>query len=189
MSVKEVSVLPSTDIWEIDTAHSLVSFSIRHHAVASFRATFAGITGSYDAATGLLRGEVPADGIQLSGPLDRLRGHLLGSDFFNAEQYPTFSFTSSSFGELDGKLTFTGDVTLRGVTQSVAGTGIVYGPLTIRRGNGDVGDRFGVDLKAVIDRRDFDIKWNSEVAEGIVNLGWDVAIEATLELVGPLQSS
>jgi polyisoprenoid-binding protein YceI len=188
MSVQEVTVLPSTDTWEIDNAHSLASFSVRHHAVASFRATFAGITGSYDAATGVLKGEVPVDGIQLSGPLDRLRGHLLSPDFFDAEHYPTFEFTSSSFGELDGKLTFTGEITLRGVTQSVTGTGIVYGPLKIKRGNGDIGERFGLDLKAVIDRRDFDINFNGEVAEGIANLGWDVNIEVTLELVGPLQS-
>src|ERR1700753_2609371 len=127
MSVQEVTVLPGTDTWEIDSAHSLASFSVRHHAVASFRATFAGITGSYDGATGVLTGEVPVEGLQLSGPLDRLRGHLLGTDFFSAEQYPTFSFNSNSFGELDGKLTFSGDLTLRGVTQSVAGSGIVYG--------------------------------------------------------------
>jgi polyisoprenoid-binding protein YceI len=189
MSVKEVSVLPTTDIWEIDTVHSLASFSVRHHAVASFRATFFGITGSYDAATGVLKGEVPADGIELSGPLDRLKGHLLGPDFFNADQYPTFSFTSSSFRELDDKLTFTGDVTLRGVTQSVAGTGTVHGPLTVTRGNGDVADRFGIDLKAVIDRRDFDIKWNTEIAAGIANLGWEVGLEVTLELAGPLQNA
>ncbi len=131
---------------------------------------------------------MPVDGLQASGPLDRLKGHLLSADFFDAEHYPTFSFTSTAFGEHDGQLTFQGELMLRGVTQRVSGTGRVYGPLTIRRGNGDVGDRFGVDLRAVIDRRDFDITWNSEVAEGIVNLGWDVTIEATLELVGPLQS-
>lgn len=70
----------------------------------------------------------------------------------------------------------------------MSGTGKVYGPLEIHRGNGDVGERFGLDLKTVIDRRDFDIKWNSEVAEGIVNLGWDVTIEVTLEFAGPLQN-
>lgn len=188
MSVQEATVLPSTDVWEIDAGHSLASFSVRHHAIASFRSTFAGITGSYDAATGVLQGAVPVDGLQASGPLERLKGHLLSADFFDAEHYPTFSFTSALFGERDGVLTFQGELTLRGVTQQVSGTGTVYGPLTIRRGNGDVGDRFGVDLKTVIDRRDFDIKWNSEVAEGIANLGWDVTIEVTLELVGPLQN-
>lgn len=112
----------------------------------------------------------------------------MGADFFDAEHYPTFRFTSSSFGEHEGELTFQGELTLRGVTQQVSGTGKVYGPLEIHRGNGDVGERFGLDLKTVIDRRDFDIKWNSEVAEGIVNLGWDVTIEVTLEFAGPLQN-
>src|ERR1700744_3378739 len=99
MSVQAATVLPTADVWEIDAGHSLASFAVRHHAAATFRGVCAGITGRYDAATGVLKGEVPVDGVQLSGPLERLKGHLLSADFFDAEHYPTFSFVSSSFGE------------------------------------------------------------------------------------------
>jgi hypothetical protein len=45
-----------------------------------------------------------------------------------------------------------------------------------------VSERLGIDLVTTIDRREWGINFNNEVAEGIANLGWDVTIEAALEL-------
>jgi hypothetical protein len=45
-----------------------------------------------------------------------------------------------------------------------------------------VTNRLGIDLLTTIDRREVGITFNNEVADGIVNLGWDVQIEAALEL-------
>ena len=89
--------LPSTDLWAIDPAHSTVSFSVTHHAVATFRSGFKSINGAYDGDAGRLYGEVPVAGVTLTG-MDRLKGHILTEDFFDAERFPTFSFASSSSG-------------------------------------------------------------------------------------------
>jgi polyisoprenoid-binding protein YceI len=179
--------LPSTDVWAIDPAHSTVSFSVTHHAVATFRSGFKSITGAYDGNAGRLYGEVPVTGVTLTG-LDRLKGHILTPDFFDAEQFPTFSFASESVA-LDGdELTIEGELTLRGVTKPIVATGSVQGPLSIRHGDGHTSERFGIDLTTTIDRRDFGILFNNEVAEGVLNLGWNVKIEAALELVREVET-
>ena len=173
--------LPKTGVWSIDSAHSTVNFSVTHHAVASFRSSFTNISGAYDGEHQKLSGEVQVSDITLTG-LDRLKGHILTPDFFNAEEFPTFSFASTAIRQDGDKLVFEGDLTLRGVTRPITATGSVRGPQTVRHGDGHVSDRLGIDLKATIDRREWGINFNNEVAEGITNLGWDVKVTAALEL-------
>ena len=182
MSVTQVvaSSLPETGVWSIDSVHSSVRFSVRHHAVAHFRSSFSGIVGAYDAATTSLSGEVDVTNLDLN--VERLKAHLLSADFFDAEKFPAFSFASSSIS-LDGSdLTLTGNLTLHGITKPITATGSVRGPQTVRHGDGHVSERLGIDLTTIIDRRNWDLNFNSEVAEGIINLGWDVRVEAALEL-------
>ena len=86
--------LPASGVWTVDSVHSSVSFSLRHHAVARFRSGFTSITGSYDADESLLTGEVKVADLDLR--VEQLKSHLLSTDFFNAEAFPSFSFASNS---------------------------------------------------------------------------------------------
>jgi polyisoprenoid-binding protein YceI len=181
MTTTTTEALPTTGLWSIDSAHSTVTFSVRHHAVATFRSSFSNITGAYDGESGRLSGEVQVADITLTG-LDRLKGHILTPDFFDAEEHPTFTFSSVRITDEADSLSVEGELTLRGITRHVAATGAVRGPQTVRHGDGRVTQRLGIDLTTTIDRRDFGIAFNNEVAEGIANLGWDVRIEAALEL-------
>jgi polyisoprenoid-binding protein YceI len=181
MSATTVETLPAAGIWHIDSAHSTVNFSVRHHAVATFRSSFTNITGAYDGEAWRLAGRVQVADITLTG-LDRLKGHILTPDFFDADKHPTFSFESTNIIPDGDGLTIEGDLTLRGIARPVVASGSVRGPLTVRHGDGHVTNRLGIDLRTTIDRREFDITFNNEVAEGILNLGWDVQIEAALEL-------
>jgi polyisoprenoid-binding protein YceI len=176
-----VDSLPNTGVWSIDSAHSSVSFSVRHHAVATFRNSFTNISGAYDGAEQQLTGEVQVSEIILTG-LDRLKSHILTPDFFNAEEFPTFSFRTTAIEQVGTKLTVEGELTLRGITKPITATGTVHGPQTTRHGDGHVSDRLGIDLATTIDRREWGINFNTEIAEGVANLGWDVEIVAALEL-------
>jgi polyisoprenoid-binding protein YceI len=176
-----VDSLPRTGLWNIDSHHSTVNFSVRHHAVATFRSSFTNIGGTYDAAEQQLTGEVAVADITLTG-LDRLKGHILTPDFFNADEFPTFSFRSTSVEQDGDRLILHGDLTLRGITRPITAEGSVRGPQTTRHGDGHVSQRLGIDLATVIDRRDWEINFNGQIAEGVTNLGWDVKIEAALEL-------
>jgi polyisoprenoid-binding protein YceI len=182
MSVITSEALPTTGVWSIDSAHSSVGFSVRHHAVATFRSTFTNISGSYEGDANRLSGQVRVADITLTG-LDRLKGHILTKDFFDAEEFPVFSFESTNVSYDSEGLTVEGEITLRGVTKPITARGSFTGPQTVHKRDGGSAERLGIDLTTTIDRRDFGINFNNEVAEGVVNLGWDVKIEAALELV------
>ena len=158
-----------------------MNFSVRDHAAATFRSGSTNVSGSYDAEEGEIAGEVAVADITLTG-LDRLKGHILTPDFFNAEEFPTFSFRADDISENGDKVLVKGELTLRGVTRPITATGTIRGPQTTRHGDGHVSERLGIDLVTTIDRRNWGINFNNEVAEGITNLGWDVTVEAALEL-------
>jgi polyisoprenoid-binding protein YceI len=174
--------LPQTGVWEIDSHHSTIHFSVTHHAVATFRSTFTDVTGAYDAEQGELAGEVEVKNITLTG-LDRLKGHIFTPDFFDAEEFPTISFRSAKIHEDRHEVVVEGELTLRGVTKPITARGSVNGPQAIYRDGELVSERIGIDLVTTIDRREWGVNFNNEVAQGVTNLGWDVKIDAALELV------
>jgi polyisoprenoid-binding protein YceI len=181
MSLTTAPALPEVGTWQIDAMHSTIRFGITHHGIAAFRGGFTGVTGSYDGASGVLSGSVAVGNIDLQG-VDLLREHMLSPGWFDAERCPTISFRSDAL-ELGagGKLRANGKFTLKGVTKPVTATGSVTGPVSVTLGD-KTKERVGISLSTTIDRRDFDLDANSEVAAGILNVGWDVAIDVVLEL-------
>jgi polyisoprenoid-binding protein YceI len=181
MSNDTVTALPQTGTWEIDSRHSTMRFSVIHHSVAYFRASFFPITGSYDAATRTLTGSVRSADLQV--PIDQLRSHLLTADFFDAEQHDTITFTSTSIDADGPALTIQGDLTLKGVTRPVTATGSATAPAAVAHPDGSEADHFGLELETTIDRRDFGLTFNNPLPSGVENLGWNVRIDVALELI------
>ena len=74
------------------------SFSVRHMVVGTFRGEF----GEIDATLtdGKLIGRVQVASLQIRD--ERLKGHLLSPDFFDAERYPEIVYESSSLTVDDG---------------------------------------------------------------------------------------
>jgi polyisoprenoid-binding protein YceI len=181
MSLTTAPALPEIGTWQIDAVHSTIRFGITHHGIATFRGGFTGVAGSYDGASGVLSGSVAVDNIDLQG-VDVFKDHLLSAGWFDAERFPTISFNSDAL-ELgsDGRLRASGKFTLKGVTRLVTATGSVSGPVSITLGD-RTKERVAITLSTTIDRRDFGLDANNEVAAGILNVGWDVAIDVVLEL-------
>ncbi|MDF1573821.1 MAG: YceI family protein [Bacteroidales bacterium] len=86
----------------------------------------------------------------------RLVGHLKSDDFFGVEQYPTASFVVSKSTKFkDGKSTLTGDITIKGKTESItfevlrtgkeytASLGIDRSRFDVRFGSGSFFDNLG----------------------------------------------
>lgn len=182
MSTTLLSALPSTGTWSVDPIHSSARFSVTHHAIATFRAGFDSISGVFDAESGVLSGSVPVEHIDLQG-VAKFKSDLLAERFFDGEHHPSLSFVSTELdADADGGLRLKGELTIKGVTKPISAVGHSRGPITVRHHDGRESERLGIDLSTVIDRRDFGMTHNNELAEGILNLGWDVAIEAALEL-------
>ena len=169
-----------TGAWKIDTIHSHVGFSVKHMVVATFRGRFEDYQGELDVTdAGLaLKGSVKVDSLVVKD--ENLAGHLKSPDFFDSATYPEISFSSTSIeaGE-NGELTVTGDLTIKDNTHPVTARGAITGPHENIAGKEGV----GIELEAVVDRREFGLNWNAPLPKGGFALENDVKLEVSLELV------
>jgi polyisoprenoid-binding protein YceI len=172
---------PVTGSWTVDTVHSHVGFSVKHMVVATFRGRFEQYEGSLSTAADgapALQGKVQVDSLVVKD--ENLAAHLKSPDFFDSASHPeiTFSSTAVKLGE-DGAVEVDGDLTIKGNTHRVTARGTYSGPHTDIAGN----DKIGVELEAVIDRREFGLEWNAPLPKGGFALENDVKLEVSLELV------
>jgi polyisoprenoid-binding protein YceI len=167
--------------WKIDTIHSHVGFAVKHMVVSTFRGRFEDYDGALtvgEDGAPRLQGSVDVGSINVKD--ENLAGHLRSPDFFDSENYPRINFLSSaiSVGER-GELEVEGDLTIKDHTHRVTARGSVTGPHVDIAGN----DKVGVELEAVIDRREYGLLWNAPLPKGGFALDNDVTLQVSLELV------
>ncbi len=110
---------------QVDTAGSRVGFTGRK-ITGSADGSFTRFTGTVDLVYGRpARGAVSIDVEVASLGIDpeRLRGHLLSADFFDAARFPRATFVSSAIvagAAAPATHTVTGNLTLHGVTKSIS---------------------------------------------------------------------
>lgn len=112
--------------YTVDTVHSNVIFKIRHAGVSNFYGEFTGFSGQVrfdkgDFTTSSVSFEIEIDSVDTdNGKRD---DHLKGADFFNARQYPTATFKSTSISDNgDGTYAMSGELTLYGQTKPITAT-------------------------------------------------------------------
>jgi polyisoprenoid-binding protein YceI len=164
-----------TGAWTLDKIHSSASFAVKHSVVATFRGGFSDIEASI--ADGQLTGVVGVASIDVRDP--NLNGHLLSPDFFDAERFPEITFVSTAVRPEGDAVVVEGDLTLKGTTKRVAGTGTIAGPTVGIDGS----ERVGIELTAKVDRREFGLTWNAPRPSGELVLGDEVTLTVQLELV------
>jgi polyisoprenoid-binding protein YceI len=160
--------------WTVDPVHSVAGFSVRHMMVGTFRGEFNELDASL--TDGKLVGRVKVASLNLKD--ERLAGHLLSPDFFDAERYPEIVFESSSLSVEDGLLTSEGTLTVKDKTVPVTATGRIAGPVVTL---GDI-EKIGIDLETTVDREQVGLRYNAPLPKGGVVLGDDVTITVSLEL-------
>jgi polyisoprenoid-binding protein YceI len=154
-----------TGTWNVDPAHSTVGFSVKHMGIATVRGHFAAFEGSIvigdDLAATTVTGSVDVPSVS-TNQADR-DGHLQSGDFFDAENHPKISFTSTSIEPLDAT-TFrvTGDLTIRGTTKPITLHAEIEGTDVDPWGN----ERVGVTATGELSRGDFGMAFNQALGSG-----------------------
>jgi polyisoprenoid-binding protein YceI len=96
------------------------------------------------------------------------------------EKYPAITFKSKRIESADGKLRMIGDLTMRGVTKEVSLD--VDGPTpAIKDQKGIM--HMGASATTTVNRKDFNILWNSTLDGGGVVVGDQVSITIDVELI------
>lgn len=179
------ATLPSltAGTWVIDTVHSTVGFSVRHLVVSKVRGTFNEFSGAITVAadgTASVAAEIQVTSIDTNNT-DR-DAHIKSADFFDAEQFPTATFTSTAVRAKGENYVVEGDFTLHGVTRTVE-LALEFNGVHPGAGNGPVA---GFEATTVINRKDFDITIDIPLEGGGAVVGDKIAI--TLEIEAGLQS-
>jgi polyisoprenoid-binding protein YceI len=174
------AVQPFSGVYTTDPVHSTFGFAVRYAGVGRFRATFDDVSATLTASDDglVLEGAARADSISIREP-EQFRAHVLGSDFFDADNHPEVAFRSTSV-ELsgDGTARVEGELTIAGKSKQVVASGAWTEP---GQGLGTI--RAGFELETVVDRRDFGFDWQAELPNGREALAWDVELEIVLALV------
>jgi polyisoprenoid-binding protein YceI len=112
--------------------------------------------------------------------VEKRDNHLRSADFFDAATYPTLTFKSRHVEKIsDSQYKVTGDLTMRGVTKVVPLTVDFAGEMPDGFGN----VRAGFSTSTTIDRREFHVDWNRQLANGGYMLSDEVKVEIDLEAV------
>jgi polyisoprenoid-binding protein YceI len=151
--------------YTIDPSHSRLGFSARHAMVATVRGSFTQFEGTAhidtaNPAASTVKVTIAANSID-TGSKDR-DGHLLSGDFFETEQYPDITFTSTEVARDGEEWTITGDLSIKGVSHAVTVPFEFTGSATDPFGN----TRIGFEGETSISRKDWGLSWNAALETG-----------------------
>ena len=159
-------------IYGIDTLHSQLGFSVRHLGISVIRGMFDRYRGELcvgdDLASTVVTVEAEMASIN-SGNQDR-DVHMYGPDWFDVDTYPKMTFRSTSIIEAPDGYAMTGDLTIKGITNSVTFAAIYNGSNTFPM---DQSTHFGFEASGSISRSAFGVSYGVPLLSDHVKLTLD----------------
>ena len=163
--------------WTIETAHSEVSFTVRHLGLSKVRGrfnTFAGtVTISADRLASAVHAEIDLSSIDTNNP--QRDGHLRSTDFFDLAAHPTMTFVSIAVTETSLR----GELTISGITKPVELDLEFHGVTT----DGYGVTRAGFSATGQIRRSDYGIDFNAPVGLDRMLISDKVTVELEIQAV------
>ena len=122
LAVAAAPALHAADQFKVDPVHSSISFQIEHAGISYVHGRFNNVSGEFtidkaDPSKSSCSLTIKAESVDTNQKgRDQ---HLRGADFFNAKQFPTISFKSTSFKAVKDGFEVTGEMTMHGETKPV----------------------------------------------------------------------
>ena len=169
-------------VYQVDTAHSEVEFTVKHLVFFDVSGVFtdyqAEIVADPDGKT-IQSAKAIIQVTSINTNEKKRDDHLRSPDFFDAANHPELTFVSKRVEGAGDDITLHGDLTIRGTTHEVALKGAFKGAITDPWGN----QRAGFSASTVINRHDYGLKWNKALEAGGYVVGDDVTINLNIEAV------
>jgi polyisoprenoid-binding protein YceI len=170
----------ATTTWNLDTTHTDVIFAAKHMMVTTVRGKFATVSGALELDPEnptASSGSFTIAAASLNTGVEQRDGHLRSADFFDVERFPEITFVSTSVSHKGGSdYVVTGDLSIRGVTKSVALETEYLGLYASMGG----ARRAGFHAAAKLNREDWGLTWNVGLEAGGWLVGKDVKLEIDL---------
>lgn len=178
-----------TGTYNFDKAHTFIGFKVKHMGlieVPGFFRDFAG-TVNYDGK------DVSKSSVEFSAKVTSVDtgvtgrdNHLRTADFFEVEKFPDMTFKSTKVEKKGNAWTVTGDLTMKGVTKSVA---IPFNITGFLPGNQRNGPRMGITGETTINRRDFGVNYGNNLpGTNTPVISDDVKVVLQIEAVQPKEA-
>ena len=172
-----------TEKWVIDPVHSEIDFKIRHLMITNVKGNFKEFDASiYTTGNDFLTAEVDcwinAASVD-TGNEDR-DTHVKSADFFDVEQFPQITFKADTYEKVDGDGSFElwGVLTIKGITKKIKLDVEFGGIMKDPWGN----EKAGFTINGKINRKDFDLNWNTALETGGVLISDEVKINCEIQL-------
>jgi polyisoprenoid-binding protein YceI len=169
--------------WNIDSAHSEVTFSIRHMMISNVRGQFKKFSGNInidETNPANSSVDVTIEVASIDTRDEKRDGHLVSADFFDAATYPSITFKSTGITVTSANTgVIHGDLTIKGVTKPVALETTFSGKAKSPWGTTSA----GFTATAKVNRTEFGLTWNAALETGGVLVGEDITVNIELEAV------
>lgn len=176
------ATLAPTGTWKIDPAHTRVGFSVKHMGISTARGEFESFDGTLEIGDDLTTSRVlgTVDVASVNTKEAARDEHLRSADFFDAEHHPQITFASTAIEPAgDDRVTITGELTIRGVTNVETFEAEIHGTDTDPWG----GERVGLEVRGEISRAAYGIRFNQALGSGNALVGDRVRIALDIEAV------
>ncbi len=174
----------ATTTWNIDPAHSVAEFKVKHMMISNVKGQFPKVSGALSLDESNLvnsRVEASIEAASIETRDAQRDAHLKSAEFFDVEKFPTLYFKSTRISLVgNGEVAAEGDLTIRGVTRKVVFS--VEGPTPPAKdpwGN----TRVAVSATTKINRKDFGLTWNTTLETGGILVGDEVTITLDVQFV------
>ena len=163
--------------WNLDTAHSEITFKVRHMMISNVKGEFKNFNVDLESEDENFRNVKASASIDTSSistnNTDR-DNHLKSAEFFNAEAHPQITFETDSLND-----EVTGNLTINGVTKPVK-LDVDFGGINVDPWGQT---KAGFSFEGKIKRSDFGLNWNAALEAGGVMVSDEVKIAGELQFV------
>ncbi|SIO85121.1 YceI family protein [Nocardiopsis sp. JB363] len=165
--------------WNIDTAHSIVGFSVRHMMVSKVRGRFEKFDATLTVPEDPTKASVEAtiDSASINTDNTDRDAHIRSADFFSVEENPNFTFRSTGIEAKGEDFVLKGELTIKSNTHPIEldleFNGSTLDPYGL--------DRAGFSASTTISRKKFGVDIEMPMESGGVVVGDKITIEIDAE--------
>ena len=169
--------------WGIDPAHSEIGFKIKYLMITYVRGPFNEFDASiYTTDEDFMTSEIDfwLDPASISTGDEKRDAHLKSAEFFDVENFKEINFIGDSYENVDrdGSYELYGTLTIKGIKKQIKLDVEFGGVMKDPWGN----EKAGLTINGKINRKDWDLNWNTALESGGILVGEDVYISCDVLL-------
>ncbi|MBP7990928.1 MAG: YceI family protein [Sediminibacterium sp.] len=167
----------------LDPMHSEITFKVKHLMITNVTGSFQNFSANMTAASedfsdAAISFEAAIASISTGN--EQRDTHLKSEEFFDATNFPTLSFVSSSLTKKAGSnYTLIGNLTLKGITKEVTLDVEFGGTMTDFYGQ----FKAGFEISGTINRSEFGLTWSAVTEAGGVVVSDEVKLHMAVQMI------